>query len=99
MSLSKNEIIGKFLKFIQSSNGPLGSWYVGVSQDAEKRLFVDHNVNKETGLWIYENADNANEANGVESFFIARGAAGGPGGADYTATMVYAYKKNYNTKP
>ncbi len=99
MSLSKNEIIGKFLKFIQSNNGSLSNWYVGVSQDAEKRLFVDHNVNKETDLWIYENADNADEARGVESFFIARGAVGGSGGGDYTAGMVYAYKKSPRTKP
>jgi len=97
MTQSQNRIIGKFLNFIQSQGGPLSNWYVGVSEDARRRLFIEHGV-EPTDPHIIEIADNVKEAREVETFFINKGMDGAPGGGDDT-NMVYAYKKMPHTKP
>lgn len=85
--------------FIRKGGGAYKEWYVGVTSDPEKRLFEEHNVDKAKDLWIYRTADSASIARSVEQYFIDLGCDGGPGGGDYTAKVVYAYKKSWRTKP
>jgi len=67
--------------------------YVGITSDAQKRLFTEHNVPRSTGHWIYRTADTNAIAREVEQHFIDAGMDGGGGGGDYRSKTVYAYKK------
>jgi hypothetical protein len=81
-----------------SSRCPYG-YHVGISQDARKRLFTDHNVSKDQGIWIDLNADTASIAREVEDFFINQVKTdGGTDGGDLAANIVYAYKKTTSTR-
>lgn len=67
-------------------------WYVGIATDIEKRLFSDHNVNKEKKSCIYRLATSEHEARETEKELLARKQfKGGPGGGD-KPLYVYAYK-------
>jgi hypothetical protein len=73
---------------------------VGISEDARKRLFAEHNVNEAGDQWIFDIANTHDEAREIEDYFIdALGTDGGEGRGDQSAEMVYAYKKNPCTKP
>lgn len=100
MALSKNDIIARFLNYFQKYGGPLNKWYVGISQDAIKRLFDEHNV-QPNDPHMFEIANNVEEAREIENYFIdsKRGMDGAAGGGDYLATSVYIYKKGPHTRP
>ncbi len=66
-------------------------WYVGIANDAEKRLFTDHCVDKDNGLWAWGLATNHLEARHIEALYHKAGCKGGPGGGDETTVFVYAY--------
>ncbi len=65
--------------------------YVGITNDAERRLFDEHNVDK-NGIWIYCHGDSAKVARDAEQYFLDQGCQGGPGGGDDDSTIVYCYK-------
>jgi hypothetical protein len=98
--MDKIDIIKELLSYMRANGGPDKSWYVGISQYARKRLFTDHNVSKDQGIWIDLNADTDSIAREVEEFFIKQVRTdGGPGGGDMAANTVYAYKKTPSTRP
>lgn len=83
---------------IKTRHPHYADWYVGIAANPENRLFVDHNVDKENGYWIYKSAVTSTAARNVERFFIeALGTDGGGGGGDHTTRYVYAYKKTPST--
>ena len=55
--MDRNSIIRDILSLMQQNGGPGYSWYVGISQDARRRLFSDHNVSGSAGAWIIRVAD------------------------------------------
>jgi len=95
----KNQIIVDFLNYMKKHGGPFSAWYVGISKDAEKRLFDDHKVKEIGDQWIYDYATSSEEAREIELYFLDQGTAGGTGGGDDTAKMVYAYKMKPHTEP
>lgn len=100
MASSKQEIITDIRNHILNDGGGYPAWYVGVSKDARARLFNDHGVREQGDRWIYRTANSAQIAREIEDYFInTLGTDGGPGGGDYTANMVYAYKKALHTRP
>lgn len=88
-----------FLNYMRSCGGSYSGWYVGITNDAQRRLFTEHGVNKDSGAWIFRTADSSETARRIEQHFINLGLDGGTGGGDYTAKIVYAYRKTSSTKP
>ena len=100
MLKTKEDVISEIKAHIIKCGGSYFSWYVGIAQDAERRLFLDHKVNKNNDAWIYRKAASSYEARQVERYFIeVLGTDGGTGGGDETSNIVYAYKKKSHTNP
>lgn len=93
---TRNEIITAIQNYFRGHT--YSKCYVGITSNVEQRLFVDHNVTKNTGTYIWRTANTAAIAREVEQHFIDAGMDGG-GGGSRTARIVYAYKKiPYRTK-
>lgn len=100
MPKSKEEIMREIKEYIERCGGGYSEWYVGISKDARKRLFVDHNVNEKEDYSISIPVGSTQVARIVEHYFVSfLGTDGGPGGGDEDADMVYAYKKQPHTDP
>lgn len=97
--LTKQGAYDEIKNFIISNTNGINykSWYVGIANDPSHRLFVDHNVNKEVGPWIYRKCYSDTSAREVEQALINDlKTQGGPGGGDESTVFVYAYgTKNY----
>ena len=97
MAKSKEEIIRDIADYFKGI--PYKDCYIGITSDAERRLFVEHNVSREKGYWIYRTASSHKVAREIEQHFIERGMDGGTGGGDEDSRIVYAYKKTSHTNP
>lgn len=85
--------------YIKKQGGSYRDWYVGISSDAIKRLFTDHQVPEKDSWWIYRSCTDEKSARMVEEALIKLGCDGGSSGGDSSATQVYAYLKTGHTKP
>lgn len=94
---SAQEILDGIIAYIRSSRFNPSSWYAGITQDPASRLFVEHNVDKENGRWIYIKASSSSKARTVEKALIDWGCDGGSGGGDVDAKYIYAYYKAAST--
>lgn len=73
------------------------SWYVGIANNPERRLFQEHEVNKENGRWIYAKCYSDSSAREAEQALISNlKTQGGPGGGD--DSTIYAYEIKSYTK-
>lgn len=77
----------------------LRNWYVGIASNVKDRLFGDHRVNEDGGLWAHSPADSSSIAREVEADLLAKGLDGGTGGGDDSTTTVYVYLKTGSTDP
>lgn len=75
------------------------TWYVGTTDDAQRRLFDEHQVHYQDDAWIYRTATSETEAQRVEEYFLEYGLDGGRGGKRPGSTMIYAYRKGIRTEP
>ncbi|MBW2984763.1 hypothetical protein KY361_06605 [Candidatus Woesearchaeota archaeon] len=76
------------------------SWYIGVTEDPQRRLFDEHKVDEKKDHWIYSTAVSAEVARKIEKYFIeGLHVDGGKSGGDKDARVVYAYQKTTHTKP
>jgi len=99
MTYSKEEIIKKIEDYMKKRGGTYRDWYVGITDDAERRLFTEHNVDKDNGNWCRREAYTSDDAREVEKYFLDEcGTDGGPGGGNDDSNFVYAYKKTNYTK-
>ncbi len=91
----------KFLTdYINKNEQPsLRNWYVGIASDVNVRLFGDHNVNEQSGIWAHSPTDTAKIARAVETELLAEGLDGGTGGGDDTTKTAYVYVKTGSTNP
>ena len=93
MAKTEDEIKSEIKSFIDDCGGPYSTWYVGISENPEDRLFNGHKVDKNNDKWIIEEASSSDAARRIEKYFVyTLGTAGGPGGGDEDAIYVYAYK-------
>ncbi len=97
---AKADLIVEFDNYIKKNGGYSKDygWYVGVTSDPENRLFRQHGVNKSDGAWIHADASSDNEAREIERHLLSRGAKGGTGGGDASATYIYAYRIGWHTE-
>ncbi len=87
--MNANQIINDIANHVGDS--PYSLWYVGVAEDAEKRLFTEHKVSKTQGRWIYRPSDSDSVARKAEDYFIHKGMNGGAGGGSNQSKYTYAY--------
>lgn len=96
MAKSKQQIINDIVSYL--SGYAYKDCYVGITANAEKRVFTDHNVTEHSGRYIWRTASSNKVAREIEKHFLDAGMDGGGGGSG-TARIVYAYKKvPYRTK-
>lgn len=90
---NKIQIIGDFNAHLQKSSKRFYSdFYIGITNDVERRLFIEHKVSKESGWWIYSTADNKSIAQAVEEYFLDKGMLGDTGGGNENSVIVYCYE-------
>ena len=95
--MKKDEIIPKIINYFGlTKETKFSNYYVGITNDVERRLFDEHNVSKK-GAWIYCTADNKSIAQDVEEFFLNLGMTGDTGGEMPDTIVVYCYQITNNT--
>ena len=98
--MDSHAIISEILDLMHRHGGPGYAWYVGTGRDAAEKLFSDHGVSVERGIWIWKRAGDPAIAREVEDYFVANFISDGAlGGGDVSSTQVYAYKKTGATNP
>ena len=90
--MTYNKIITPINACKTKHGGQNSQWYVGITSDPVRRLFTEHKVKKEGGVWIYCKADSAAIARKVERDYLDIDCSGGSGGGDATSVYVYAYR-------
>jgi len=80
MPSSIKKIINDITSYLRDNEISLDDVYVGIASYPEQRLFSDHNVSKENGIWIYCKAYSSLCVRIIEKYFLDDGANGGPGG-------------------
>lgn len=99
MAKSSELIVMDILEFVQMEGGHPRMWCVGVTDDAQRRLFDEHQVHYQNDAWIYRTASSEMEAQRVEDYFLEHGMDGGKGARHPGSRMVYAYRKSISTEP
>lgn len=95
--MTKNTIISDFEKYVGTDD--YSDWYVGITNDIDRRLYDEHQVDKKQDKWIHSPADSKDIAQEVEEYFLDKGMDGDTGGGYNNTTHVYAFKKNSHTDP
>jgi hypothetical protein len=94
------QIVNEIMQYMQQSGSTARDWYVGITNDAKRRLFGEHGVQERNDPWIFRTALNDSQARIAEDHFINRvGTDGGTGGGGSDCTVVYAYRKRQWTSP
>ncbi len=99
MAKDTQTIVDEIAAHIQEEGSVLTSWYVGITEDIEERLFGDHGVPKKNHWMIYREAISSDVARATEKALLDWGCDGGGGGGDDDAVFVYAYLKTAITNP
>ena len=99
MIKTSQETYNEILVHIQKQGGTFSSWYCGITENIQNRLFGDHNVPQKDHWFIHKQCENTANARSVEKAFLDKGCDGGPGGGDSDAVFVYAYLKTSVTNP
>ena len=87
---TKEKIIADIKSHLQTTN--YSGFYIGITNDVERRLFGEHNVSKQKDCWIYRKADSKPIAQDVEEYFLDKGMQGDTGGGNDDSTYVYCYR-------
>lgn len=81
----------------KSQKGYYSDFYVGITNDVERRLFGEHNVQKKGQWWIYRDAISKATAQSVEEYYLNKGMKGDTGGGTDDSTFVYCYEITSDT--
>jgi predicted transcriptional regulator len=99
MAKSSEIIIMEMLEFIQRECGHPKTWYVGITDDPQGRLFDEHQVHYQNDAWIYRTAASELDAQRVQEYFLEFGLDGRKGALRSGSCKVYAYRKGISTEP
>lgn len=92
MAKDFNTIVNEINEHLSKSGKRYFSdFYIGITNDVERRMFGEHNVSKEKGWWIYRTATDSETAREIESLFLERGMRGDTGGGNEASNIVYCY--------
>ncbi len=90
--MTYENIVSDFDKHIKRSGCQYyNEFYVGITNDAEQRLFKKHRVDKNKQWWIFSPADNENIAREVEKHYLSFGMKGGTGGGNGNGDCKFVY--------
>jgi len=92
------EIYNDITAYMRKHGYNAPSWYAGITQDVNQRLFGYHNVSEQNGIWIFRRAINVEHTRSAEKALLDLGCDGGDGGGDRDAVYVYCYLKTAGTK-
>lgn len=100
---SEREIIAKLVNFIESissSNNRRNLFYIGITDNIERRA-KEHNFNLEDkGFCIFAKCNSSDVARGIEGYVKTKwNTDGDSGGGNDDSCYVYVYRKNGDTKP
>ncbi len=99
MRKTKEQIITEIDAYLQKSDKKYWSdYYIGITNDIDRRLFTEHNVNRNNAWWIWEEATSKSVAQAVEEYYLAKGMKGDTGGGTDDSTYVYCYEITNDTK-
>lgn len=92
MAQTIEEMIAFFEENLRNSRRNYYSeFYIGITNDVERRLFQEHNVNKETMWWAYTTANTKEDAEYIERYYLGKGMKGNTGGGTPDSKVVYCY--------
>ena len=81
--MTKDAIINDLEKHLSDSvKQYYRDFYVGITNDENRCLFTDHNVDKDNDWWIYCKADSEEIARDVEKYYLEIGMKGDIGGGN-----------------
>lgn len=90
--MTREEIIYTIDQHLRvSGKRSYSDFYVGITNDVNRRLFHEHNVNRETMWWIYCPANTKEIAQEVEQYYLRCGMQGNAGGGTDDSLYVYCY--------
>jgi hypothetical protein len=93
MKQTAQQIIADIDAHLQkSSKQNYSDFYIGITNDVERRLFNEHNVSKENAWWIYRQAVSKEHAQAVEEHYLSKGMEGDTGGGTNETVFVYCYE-------
>ena len=92
-------IVDEIGSHVQKQGGTVSSWYAGITEDIESRLFGAHRVPRKDHWFIHREAISSAAARAAEKTLLEWGCDGGSGGGDDDAVYVYAYLKTSVTDP
>lgn len=96
--MTAKEIIDEINIHLANSNKQYYSdFYIGITNDIDRRLFQEHNVSKLNDWWIFRQANDKATAQSVEEFFLNQGMKGDTGGGSDDSTYVYCYEITNST--
>lgn len=99
MRKTTREIISDVETHLASSKKRYYSdFYIGITNDVERRLFGEHNVDRVHSWWIYRTAIDKTAAQAVEEHFLSKGMKGDTGGGTEYTIYVYCYEITNTTK-
>lgn len=99
MKYTKNQIIADIDAHLQKSPQQYYSdFYIGITNDVNRRLFTEHNVDKDNAWWIYRDAIDKTTAQAVEEYYLSKGMEGNTGGGTEDSTYVYCYQISSSTE-
>jgi len=93
------EIFDAMKDYIVQHGGDFQNWFVGVTSDVDRSLFVEHRVYNNRDLWIYRKCTNNRAVENIKGSLIKLGCKGYLGGWVNDPTIVYAYHKSAHTRP
>ena len=73
------------------------NYYVGITNDINRRLFDEKKKKKKKDYWIYRTADSKSIAQKVEEYFLNLGMQGDTGGGTDDTCIVYCYRITSST--
>lgn len=92
MAKSKEDIIHDINAHLQNSGRHYYSdFYIGITNDIERRLFQEHNVKRDGMWWIYRTANSKAIAEEIEKHYLKLGMRGHSGGGNEDSKIVYCY--------
>ena len=92
-------LINSIKSKIMTGDQDFSSWYVGIANNVKRKLFEDHNVNEQNGIWIYVTAPDNAAARTTKSYFVQNRVAANDLDDEVGGLIVYAYKKTPSTRP
>jgi hypothetical protein len=99
MAKSSEIIVMEMLEFIQREGGHPKTWYVGITDDPQGRLFDEHQVHCQNDALVIDGGIRTGCSARSEYFLDSVWTGEKKGSASGCSCNVYAYRKGISTEP